>query len=169
MADDDGALFADVVLTAAAGEACAAVMGGFDCGGGGAVPGGVDFVVLRDEVAVGGFGGFDFVAEPFGDFVDGDAFGDEEGGEGAAQVVESEAGEVEFCEVGVESLSEVGAVNGAAVFLFRAKHEGGGESVGVDEEGAEFVGEGDCAPFAILWDEGGGGVDVDEAEGEIKP
>ena len=62
MADDNGALFADGVLTAAAWEACAARLRGFDCGGGGAVPGGVDFVVLGDEVAVGGFGGFDFVA-----------------------------------------------------------------------------------------------------------
>lgn len=83
--------------------------------------------------------------------------------------MEGEAGEVEFCEVGVESLAEIGAVNGAAVGLFWAKHEGGGESVGVEKEGAEFVGEGDGAAFAILWDEGGGGVDVDEAEGKIKP
>ena len=83
--------------------------------------------------------------------------------------MEREAGEVEFCKVGVESLSEVGAVNGAAVFLFGPEHEGGGEAVGGEKVGAEFVGEGDGAAFAILWDEGGGGVDVDEAEGEIKP
>jgi len=83
--------------------------------------------------------------------------------------VEGEAGEVKFCEVGVESLSEIGAVNGSAMFLFGPEHEGGGEAVGVEEEGAEFVGEGDGAAFAILGHEGGGGVDVDEAEGEIKP
>ena len=78
--------------------------------------------------------------------------------------MEGEAEEVEFCKVGVESLSEVGAVNGAAVFLFGAKHEGGGESVGVEEEGAEFVGDGDGAALAVLRGEGGGGVDVDETE-----
>ena len=83
--------------------------------------------------------------------------------------MEGEAGELEFFEVGVEAFAKVGAVNGAAVFLFGAKHEGGGESVGVEEEGAEFVGEGDGAAFAILWNEGGGGVDVDEAEREVEP
>ncbi len=83
--------------------------------------------------------------------------------------MEGEAGEVEFCEVAFEAFAEVGAVNGAAVFLFGAKHEGGGEAVGVEEEGAEFVSEGNGAAFAILRGEGGGGVDVDEAEGQIKP
>ena len=40
MADDDGALFAHVVLTAAAWEACAAGLGGFQGWRCGAVPGG---------------------------------------------------------------------------------------------------------------------------------
>ncbi len=83
--------------------------------------------------------------------------------------MEGEAGEVELCEVGVEAFAKVGAVNGAAVFLFGPEHEGGGEAVGGQKVGAEFVGEGDGAAFAVFWDEGGGGVDVDEAEGEIKP
>ncbi len=62
MADDDGAVSFDGRLTAAAWEACAAGLGGFDGWRCGAVPGGVYFVVLGDEVAVGSFGGFDFVA-----------------------------------------------------------------------------------------------------------
>lgn len=64
--------------------------------------------------------------------------------------------------MGVESLSEVGAIAAASVGLFGAKHEGAGEAVVVAEEVAEFVGHGDGAAFAVLGDEGGGGFDLDE-------